>query len=312
MHNVERNMLLSAYTFMEPLELSVLNEGENTTFLARLEQAPFILRRYRKDRYDLRQIQAEIEWLHALDGLLSVPKAIKNIDGRSVTAIPDSNQAQYYVLFDFIDGAAVDSPSDRDYHNLGEALAILHEGSDSIRHRVTPDWIGFERPVYDRAFLVEEPLKHLWEAPFLNVQDKRQCERLARELSDLYNRHSMDEKLFVHGDAHMGNVLRTGDNLNLLDFDECGFGHRALDIGVPRLHMISSGTVDMFWDSLLNGYAGKLTEGEIRTGTVLRIFYMAGKIPRRLDIGHLRHNPEERIRKYIGYIDKELSGMYAI
>lgn len=310
MYTDEEFILRNAYAFREPFEISVLNEGENTTFLASKDQTSTILRKYRSDRYALGQIRAEIEWLEALAGPLSVPRVIPNTEGHWVTIVQSSAKEQYYARFDYIDGTPIDAPSDQDYFELGETLALLHETSDAISHHAVPDWNGFERPRYDRQFLVEESLKFLWEAPFLNAQDKIRCEHLATALSDAYDKHSMNENFFIHGDAHMGNVLRTGDNLSLLDFDECGFGHRALDIGVPRLHMISARTVEPYWAALLNGYARKFTEEEIRTGTGLRIFYMAGKIPRRMDIEHLRRQPGERIRRYFEYIENELSGMY--
>ncbi|MFZ3195101.1 MAG: serine kinase, partial [Bacillus mycoides] len=40
----------------------------------------------------------------------------------------------------------------------------------------------------------------------------------------------------------------------------------------------------------------------------LRIFYMAGKIPLRLDIEPIRKNPGNFIRRYIQYAEEELCG----
>lgn len=31
------------------------------------------------------------------------------------------------------------------------------------------------------------------------------------------------------------------------DFDECGFGYKEFDIGVPRLHLIASGQLEEAW-----------------------------------------------------------------
>jgi hypothetical protein len=50
----------------------------------------------------------------------------------------------------------------------------------------------------------------------------------------------------------------------------------------------------------------RAVEEEAHLGTALRIFYMAGKIPKRLDFEALRHNPEARIRRYLGWVESEI------
>ncbi len=94
-----------------------------------------------------------------------------------------------------------------------------------------------------------------------------------------------------------------------LDFDECGFGHEAFDIGVPRIHLMAADQLDDLWSSFMDGYQCPLTEEAVRVGTSLRLFYMAGKIPKRLDIQDILNNPQKLISRYLSFIDVELSGM---
>ena len=56
------------------------------------------------------------------------------------------------------------------------------------------------------------------------------------------------------------------------------------------------------------GYGENISEAAIRLGTASRIFYMAGKIPLRLDIEPIKKNPDYFIRRYIQYAEEELCG----
>ncbi len=56
------------------------------------------------------------------------------------------------------------------------------------------------------------------------------------------------------------------------------------------------------------GYGENISESAIRLGAASRIFYMAGKIPLRLDIEPIKKNPDHFIRRYIQYAEEELCG----
>ena len=56
------------------------------------------------------------------------------------------------------------------------------------------------------------------------------------------------------------------------DFDECGFGYKEFDIGVPRLHLIASGQLEEAWGNFMMGYGENISESAIRLGAASRIF----------------------------------------
>ena len=68
-----------------------------------------------------------------------------------------------------------------------------------------------------------------------------------RKNTRTYKLNSIGRKQFVHGDMHFGNILVDKEDWYLLDFDECGFGYKEFDIGVPRLHLIASGQLEEAW-----------------------------------------------------------------
>lgn len=169
-------------------------------------------------------------------------------------------------------------------------------------------WRGYERPIYSEKKIIHEPLQRLLNASFLSNADKHKCIRIAERIQELANLTQLGEKQFVHGDMHFGNILVDKEDWYLLDFDECGFGYKEFDIGVPRLHLIASGQLEDAWGNFMMGYGENISEAAIRLGTASRIFYMAGKIPLRIDIEPIRKDPGAFIRRYVQYAEKELCG----
>ena len=94
--------------------------------------------------------------------------------------------------------------------------------------------------------MIHEPLQCLLHAFYL-MRIKNKCLRIAERIQELTNSIQLGEKQFVHGDMHFGNILVDKEDWYLLDFDECGFGYKEFDIGVPRLHLIASGQLEEAW-----------------------------------------------------------------
>ncbi|WP_328702358.1 phosphotransferase enzyme family protein [Alicyclobacillus suci] len=197
----------------------------------------------------------------------------------------------------------IEHPTSLDYYNLGRLMRKIHKSTDLLVSEVTTEWQGWNRPVYDLQRTVAIPLRNLLEFSVLTEADRNRCVNIAEELR---SRFDVPIQQFIHADVHFGNILVTPDKWYCLDFDECGFGHRAMDIGVVRLHLKNNEKSEDYWRDFIDGYGGGFSREEISLRTALRIFYMAGKIPLRQDIEHLRNRPDERIRKYLGWIESEM------
>jgi Ser/Thr protein kinase RdoA (MazF antagonist) len=50
-----------------------------------------------------------------------------------------------------------------------------------------------------------------------------------------YERRFPERLGTIHADVHLGNVLRTGNGLGIIDFDDCGFGFAVYDIAVATV-----------------------------------------------------------------------------
>ncbi|MFE8702828.1 phosphotransferase enzyme family protein [Cytobacillus sp. FJAT-54145] len=301
---MNKQLICKMYQLSHNSSFSLLNDGENQTYLIVDGEQKKVLRKYRQNRYNLMQIQAEIDWLIALENKLLVPSIIPNKDSESVM---ESNQI-YYVMFNHIDGTDVDEDSEENYHKLGRTMLDLHQASEKILDGAPFNWLGCNRPYYTEQSMLHIPLKQLLNASFLSHAEKDEYVKVADKLLGFAKEMENTKKQFIHADLHFGNILVSKSGWYILDFDEAGFGHRAIDIGVPRIHMISSNRIDEMWPSFKDGYSTPITENEVRYGTCLRIFYMAGKIPLRTDIEAIGKDPSKFIKRYLNFINQELSG----
>ena len=290
--------LRRAYGWPEETEFVELSSGENLHLLARTPEKRFVVRRYRAGVRSEKEIEAELAWMVALRDVLNVPEVVSNVQGKLFTV----GDTHTYAAFGFVEGDWLE-PTPQSYRQLGHILRALHDEAPRVAQSQPATWPGWTRPTYDAERLIPRSLKSLLAAPFLTAADKAAFERLADRLEHLWS-HLPTEHSFIHADVHLGNVLEHGNHYTLLDFDECGFGPRAFDVGAARLHPVAAGYVDEVWPAFLKGY-GALDDDETRLGTALRFFYMMGKIPQRLDHADLQ-NPGERLRRYLGLVEGEL------
>ncbi|MBJ9981876.1 phosphotransferase [Bacillus sp. S70] len=304
-----KNQLCKQYNLNSCTKVSLLHGGENQTYIFESDKNKFVVRQYREGRYKVEQIEAEIHWLIALQKQMLVPEVVVNKNGEWITSVMKAEGSiQYFVVFRFINGSEVLEPKNRDYEKLGSLMRMFHEKTNGVLKEVPQDWIGYVRPIYSEQKTIQEPLQQLLDASFLSHAEKNKCLRIAQRIQELAGSISLGEKQFVHGDMHFGNILVDKEDWYLLDFDECGYGYKEFDIGVPRLHLIASGQLNECWEYFMMGYGENVSEAVIRLGTASRLFYMAGKIPARLDIDPIRKNPGAFIQRYIQYTEKELCG----
>ncbi|PEW81247.1 serine kinase [Bacillus cereus] len=304
-----KEQLCKQYNLSSLTEVSLLHGGENQTYIFESDKNKFVVRQYREGRYIAEQIEAEIHWLIAMQKQMLVPEVVANKNGDWITSVmKDEGSIRYFVVFRFINGSEILEPRDKDYEKLGSLMRMFHEKTNEVLKRVPQTWGGYERPIYSEKKLIHEPLQRLLNASFLSDADKHKCMKIAERIQELTNSTQLGEKQFVHGDMHFGNVLVDKEDWYVLDFDECGFGYKEFDIGVPRLHLIASGQLEDVWGNFMMGYGENISEAAIRLGTASRIFYMAGKIPLRLDIEPIRKDPGAFIQRYVQYAEKELCG----
>jgi phosphotransferase family enzyme len=58
----------------------------------------------------------------------------------------------------------------------------------------------------------------------------------------------------IHADLHLGNALFWGDEVRVIDFDDCGFGYWLYDIAVSLWELRHRNDYEQFRSALIDGY----------------------------------------------------------
>ena len=269
---------ISEYNVCKP-RMELIAHGENTTFrvVARdsnLETVPttgeidgqYLLRVHRPTRHGRgvdseMAIVSELQWLMALraDTSLAVPEPVTTVGGALTTTATADGVAGSRVcsLLRWMKGRN-HNRSARPVHlyRLGGVLAQLHNHADRWR---VPD--GFVRIRWDHEAYFGNTMVYgnvdaadAWTLLPANLQ--RDFERVAEELSNVMRQLGQGPDVFglIHADAHLDNVLFSGREARLIDFDDCGFGYRIYDVAVALWELRHRDDFSSFREAFVRGY----------------------------------------------------------
>lgn len=203
------------------------------------------------------ELWSELQWMNAAaEGGLHVPAPVASASG-GFLHVAEGFQID---VLTWLSGAPVgktggdlDTP-DRTglFHGIGREMARLHAVSD----RWTPP-AGFSRWSWDRAGLLGgTPVwGRFWENPSLTAEDRALFLAL-REKADAELRQlegTLDYGL-IHADLVRENVMADGGKLQLIDFDDSGFGFRLFDLATALLKNMHEADYPELRDALIAGY----------------------------------------------------------
>ncbi|WP_432546492.1 phosphotransferase enzyme family protein [Kineococcus sp. SYSU DK004] len=206
--------------------LTLIAVSENATFLVRAAGEPVSVLRVHRPGYvaDPGQIVAELSWVRALrrDTDVRVPDVVPTRDGDLVAVLDAAGTRWYVVAFGHVRGDVLEDVADPRpwYGRIGATTAHLHEhvarwslpaGASRFSWRLT-DALGAASRWGD------------WRAAALAPAERALLERAetaARDdLADLPT--TGPGWGLVHADLRPSNVLVDGDDLTVIDFDDCG------------------------------------------------------------------------------------------
>lgn len=218
------------YTLKSPVECSLFYSSVNDIYLVRAQKQKYILRVSHTRRYGSFDESAYRFELNLLDFLrekqvpIAYPLARRNKDMLGIVNAPEGKR--HYALFNFVEGKALSSLKEEDGYILGEALAKLHLVLNEFSSHHT-------RFHLDEEFLINEPIRRLKKFPHIPEEDIAFLETLAKSLRESIQGlpHQKNEYGIIHGDFWWNNVHFEQGKLSLFDFDFCGYGWRAYDLG---------------------------------------------------------------------------------
>ncbi|MCH2171586.1 serine/threonine protein kinase [Myxococcota bacterium] len=194
---------------------------ENRVYDLRLEdESHVVVKFYRPMRWSREAILQEHRFLLDLrDAEIPVCAPLPFSDGETLREI----EGIHFAVWPRTGGRAPDELADSEVEVLGRLLARIHN-------------VGATRPAEHRSRLDAEqaglgPLAQLEALGFPPPECRRRYRKAVEQVAEIYADLSADVPLHrIHGDCHVGNLLRGDDGWFFLDFDDFVTGPAVQDI----------------------------------------------------------------------------------
>lgn len=246
--------------------LTFVAHGENTTFRHDSAAGRYLIRVHRPQRHgrgaDPRAaIDSEIAWLDAIraDTDLAVPPPLRASDGAATVEVPvtgETGQNRICSVLHWMDGRIYES-SPRPVHlrRLGAAMAELHNQADAWHPPADFVRIRWDHETFFGDVMVygNTSAAGCWTLlpPEVRSRFTAVSQRMAGIMSDV------GDVGLIHADLHLGNALFDRGAVKMIDFDDCGTGHRLYEVAVAVWELRDRPDYPEFRDVLLNGYRTK-------------------------------------------------------
>lgn len=253
------DLALDRYGLSDQRALRMINLSENATYLVNDPGTgrDGILRVHRVDYHGRDAIESELDWLTALrlETEVSTPRVIPTTSEDRVVTVEVEGQPRHAVLFEVVPGIEPDHVTlgTDSFETLGALTARMHRHS---RSWVKPE--SFTRFRWDwEHSLGDRPRWGRWqdgigvgpeEAAVLGAAGALVRQRLAT-----YGK-SADRFGLVHADLRLANLLVDGDQVNVIDFDDCGFSWFMYDFGTAVSFIEHDPRLSEWQEAWLRGY----------------------------------------------------------
>lgn len=215
---------------LDDAQFELINHTENVTFKLTLRDGTHKILRVHRPGYNSKAaINSELAWAIALrrDTELLTPIPIAGNDGSYVQEALVTEDAQtlcHMVLFEFEQGREPEPQEDlrSAFETLGRMAAIAH---DHAKNWPQPE--NFERLVWQADRILDaDGLWGNWrDAPGMTDEYRPIFDALDQKLRERLEKFGQGANRFglVHADMRLANLLIDGENIKLIDFDDCGF-----------------------------------------------------------------------------------------
>jgi Ser/Thr protein kinase RdoA (MazF antagonist) len=268
---------LPEYGFSPGAQLHLLNLSENGTFGVEEADRRAILRVHREGYHSRAAIESELNWLRALrlEAGVRTPEPLLALDGRRVVDLTVDGRHRHGVLFEWLPG--IEPPQDdlvTRFEVLGNTAARMHLHARSWRRPA-----GFTRFSWDdETTLGATPHWGRWQDGMAVGESEHRILTAAADLVlDRLAAFGKGPERFglVHADMRLANLLLDGDDVYVIDFDDCGFSWYLYDLATAVSFIEDDPRVPDWVDAWVRGYRGvralsAADEQEIRTFIMLR------------------------------------------
>jgi Ser/Thr protein kinase RdoA (MazF antagonist) len=282
--------------------LRLLTNRENVVFEMVLpDRSHAALRLHRPGYQSALAIKSELWWCTALAARgLPVAAPVPTAHGETLATLRDGRLCSAVRWLPGVPlglaGQTFDQPPPRIrslHHALGDLIAQVHAATDAM---TLPD--DFVRPLWNRGGLVgDAPFwGAFWDHPAADADQRAILLAARRFLSDWLAGYPVTGPGYgpIHADVLRENVLVDGDDVSLIDFDDCGVGYRVYDLGTVLSQNLYEPDYPAIRDALMAGYGQTraVTVEQVEVFTLARTCASVGWTMPRLqphDPMHARH-----------------------
>ena len=283
---------LPSYGIDPDAVVTLLNVSENGTF--RIDdpvQGRSVLRVHRTDYHTRQAVRGELDWISALraDEVVKTPAYLPDLTGESVvTARNSAGDERFVVRFDWVEGSEpTEDRLQQDFLQLGAITARLHGHAKRWQRPA-----GFSRFVWDYDTSIGD---HGHWGPWqdglaVDAEALEVLTRCSRRVEERLHRFGKGPDRFglVHADMRLANLLVNGDDVTVIDFDDCGLSWFMYDLGSSLSFIEHEPYVPELVDSWVTGYRtvaelSAADEAELPTFIMLRRMLLVAWIGSHID-----------------------------
>lgn len=262
---------LPAYGLGPGTGLTLLNVSENGTFRIDdpVTSTRSVIRVHRSGYHSKEAIRSELAWVTALRqaGVVRTPAFIPAPNGEViVTSRLEDGDERHVVRFEWVDG--VEPTEDRlaaDFEQLGEITARLHAHAKSWTR--PGDFTRFTWD-YETSLGARGHWGRWQDGLGVGPQESEVLARCAARLEERLTRWGTSSDRFglVHADMRLANLLVSGDEVTVIDFDDCGLSWYLYDLGSSLSFIEHEPYVPELVDSWVTGYrrVAPLSEADVQ------------------------------------------------
>lgn len=228
------------------------HRGLSDVYVVETHESPYILRVSHCHWRSQSDIQFELELLDFLQQRrIPVAYPLRNRDGQLLIEINAPEGKRYASLFIYAPGSVpIGDLNQAQSHKLGETVAKLHQTATDFCSQA-------DRQPLTLEYLLDDSLTAI--APFLQhrPQDLTYLTEVIANIKQQLQGFPQEPPFWgiCWGDPHSGNAHFTPDNqLTLFDFDQCGYGWRAFEIGKFLQVSVRTGISHAVREAFLTGY----------------------------------------------------------
>lgn len=248
----------AAAGFSPDAEVRLLTTSENATYLAQ-EAGPGsrcnVIRVHRLNYHDRPAIEAELAWLEMIKRRSSVrvAAAVPLLAGGHVHEEDHPDGTRRAVVFEFVDGHGMEDVDLRREHftMLGAIAAQLHhqvEFAPHVESRFSWDW---------KHTMGDEPRWGRWQdGPGLLPDHESVIDEALVVLEKRLRAYgtARDRYGLIHSDLRMANLIESGEEITVIDFDDCGNGWYMYDFASSVTFLETDERLEDFAEAWIEGY----------------------------------------------------------